>query len=188
MYIVRHRSSRPLHLTPTLTGWRYTARPPRRRWRRAGSSSCAARICRGRKRGCGGRRRTRVRAYVRTHAWIWNNTPPPVKHLILTHVGTHLTGLAVLRKLVVRPKRGQAPLFAVYTLCHANARFRTALTSSLLVDPPPAPEEERAVVGADGVVIETLAVRMAGLGVGGRVPRTEEYRRVMDDMNMPDND
>lgn len=62
----------------------------------------------------------------------------------------------------------------------------------LLVDPPPVAEGEGPVVvegGSDGVVVkETLAVREAEQGVGGKVPRTAEYRRVMDDMSLPDND
>lgn len=111
----------------------------------------------------------------------------------------------------MRPKRGQPPLFAVYTLCHAGgaaeAGFRRALRGGgqegtapalpllLVVDPPPANEEERPEVVEGGLpsgsflVKETLTVREAAAVGGGRgVLRTAEYRRVMDDMSMPDND
>lgn len=132
--------------------------------------------------------------------------------LDMTHTHTHgQPGLAVLRKLAVRPKRGHPPLFAVYTLCHAGGAaaegFRRALVSSgeggasdprllLLVDPPPAAEGEGSVIveasSSNGEMVkETLAVREAGPGAaeaGGKVPRTAEYRRVMDDMSLPDND
>jgi hypothetical protein len=131
------------------------------------------------------------------------------------HSHTHI-GLSILRKLAVLPKRGQPPLFAVYTLCHAGGAAAEAYGKALidaagagaregvnddaqprvlLVDPPSAVAAEGPqVVGTGSVcmVRETLAVREAGPvgdgGGGGRVPRTAEYRRVMDDLSMPDNE
>lgn len=133
------------------------------------------------------------------------------------HTHTHI-GLTILRKLAVLPKRGQPPLFAVYTLCHAGgaaaAAYAKALIDAagadagegqgddpkprvLLVDPPSVVAAEGPQVVGTGtgsvcMVRETLAVREAGPvgdgGGGGRVPRTAEYRRVMDDLGMPDNE
>lgn len=138
---------------------------------------------------------------------------------IYKHIRIYATtapGLTTLRKLAVLPKRGQPPLFAVYTLCHAGGAAAEAYAKALvdaagaradergnddtkprvlLVDPPPVVAAEAPQVVDTGslcMVRETLAVREAGPvddgGGVGRIPRTAEYLRVMDDLSIPDNE
>lgn len=191
-------------------GWRCTAAPPRPRWRPRGSLSCARRTCRAWRRAWRGRPTTQVNLRMCLIIMYCTDTqsPPPLT-FSFHRTRKKYPGLTLLRKLAVRPKRHQPPLFAVYTFCHAGgeaaAAYRGALRTAgefpflVLVDSRPplsavGGDDEDApqlvlVGNGPNMVKETLSVREAGKGgSGGRVPRTDEYRRVMEDMCMPDND